>query len=168
MFPEWSGMEDKRSGDDVTGISAILLRASRLAEAILVLVWTGRKPERAGDPRPPKPKEGGKPQRSQVSQGEEAALDSALQGIPTAGKGLVSSSLQSLPAACLSQMLGGDKAAHSSHCGNNCRTNIRHLQVQKWIQKETMTCPRSQEKEGRNWAGKFRGCQAEAQRERCR
>lgn len=34
-------MGDKRSGNDVAGISAILLRASRVAEATPELVWTG-------------------------------------------------------------------------------------------------------------------------------
>lgn len=83
MSPEWSGMEDKRSGDDVAGISAILLRASRLAEAIPVLVWTGKKPEMAGDP-------GG--------WGGGQLWTVLHKGVSTTGKGLVSSSLQSLPA----------------------------------------------------------------------
>lgn len=84
-------MGDKRSGDAVARISAILLRASRVAEVTPELVWTGKKPERVGDTRPPKPKEEGKPQRSQVSQGKGAALDSAVQGVPTTGRRLMTS-----------------------------------------------------------------------------
>lgn len=42
-------MGEKRSEeDDLEGITAILLKASRLSEATPELVWTGNKPESAG------------------------------------------------------------------------------------------------------------------------
>lgn len=42
-------MGEKRSEeDDLEGITAILLKASRLSEATPKLVWTGNKPESAG------------------------------------------------------------------------------------------------------------------------
>jgi hypothetical protein len=75
----------EKSGNDVAGISAILLRASSLTEATPELVWSGK---------PAKPVGGGKPQRSRVSQGQEAALDSAVQGVPTTGMRLMFSPLR--------------------------------------------------------------------------
>lgn len=59
-------MGNERSGDDVAGILAILLRASRLAEATPELGWAGKKPVRSGTPKPLRRR---KSQRSQVSQG---------------------------------------------------------------------------------------------------
>lgn len=42
-------MGDKRSEeDDLEGITAVLLKTSRLSEATPELVWTGNKPESAG------------------------------------------------------------------------------------------------------------------------
>lgn len=79
-------MGNERSGDDVAGILAILLRASRLAEATPELGWAGKKPVRSGTPKPLRRR---KSQRSQVSQGKEAALDGAVQGLLTTGRRLM-------------------------------------------------------------------------------